>query len=156
MIDINKEKCTGCGICERICPFAAVKVVDKLAVIGDECTLCGACVPQCSEGAITITRKKVEEKDFSAFQDVWIVAEKKGDKIRNVSYELLGKAIELAAELNQKPSVVLIGKDVKQFAQDFTKMGAKKVYVAEHEDLERFSQAQFQVLRDNKIYYGNL
>ena len=75
MINVDTEKCTGCGICERICPFAAVTIVDKIAIIGDECTLCGACVPQCPEGAITIQRKKVEEKDFSDFQDIWIVAE---------------------------------------------------------------------------------
>jgi electron transfer flavoprotein alpha subunit len=138
LINVDTEKCTGCGICERICPFAAVKIVEKIAIIGDECTLCGACVPQCPEGAITIQRKKVEEKDFSDFKDIWIVTEIKNDKIRNVSFELLGKAIELSEELKQNPCVVLIGSNVKQFAEEFSDRGARKIFVAEHDDLKDY------------------
>jgi len=93
---VDTEKCTGCGLCEQACPFGAIKIVDKLAIIGDECTLCGACVQVCNTEAITIQRKKVGNIDFSQFRDIWIIAEIKNNKIRNVSFELLGKAIELA------------------------------------------------------------
>ena len=101
MINVDREKCTGCGICEKACPFGAIIIVDKIAVIGDDCALCGACVDQCNVGAIIIHRKKIEEVDLLKYQDVWIVAEIKDDNIRNVSFELLGKAIELADHLGQ-------------------------------------------------------
>ena len=138
MISVDKEKCTGCGLCEKACPFGAIKIVEKIAVIGDECTLCGACVDQCNLKAITIQRKKFEDVDLSQYQDVWIVAEIKDDKIRNVSFELLGKAIELADELKQDPCVLLIGNNIKRFTQDFSNRGAKKIYIAEHEDLKDY------------------
>ena len=138
MITVDKEKCTGCGLCEKACPFGAIKIVEKIAVIGDECTLCGACVDQCNLKAITIQRKKFEDVDLSQYQDVWIVAEIKDDKIRNVSFELLGKAIELADELKQDPCVLLIGNNIKRFTQDFSNRGAKKIYIAEHEDLKDY------------------
>jgi len=138
LIIVDKEKCTGCGICEKACPFGAIKIVEKIAVIGDECTLCGACVDQCNLKAITIQRKKFKDVDLSQYQDVWIVAEIKDNKVRNVSFELLGKAIELAGELNQNPCVLLIGNNIKRFNQDFSNRGAKKIYIAEHEDLKDY------------------
>ena len=87
---------------------------------------------------ITIQRKKIEDVDLSQYQDVWIVAEIKDDKVRNVSFELLGKALELADELKQDPCVLLIGSNVKRFTQDFSNRGAKKIYVAEHEALKDY------------------
>lgn len=138
MINVDKEKCTGCGLCEKACPFGAIIIVEKIAEIGDECTLCGACVDKCNVGAITILRKKIEKVDLSKYQDVWIIAEIRDGYVRNVSYELLGKAKELANELNQNVCALLIGADVKKYIQDFSKRGANKVYVAEHEALKDY------------------
>lgn len=135
---MDKEKCTGCGLCEQACPFGAIKIIDKLAIIGDECTLCGACIQVCNTEAITIQRKKVGNIDFSQFRDIWIIAEIKNKKIRNVSFELLGKAIELADELKQDPCVILIGNNVKKFTEEFSNRGAKKIFVTEHESLEDY------------------
>lgn len=88
--------------------------------------------------AITIQRKKVEDVDLSQYQDVWIVAEIKDDKVRNVSFELLGKAKELANELNQKSCVILLGDNVKRFSQEFSNRGANKIYIIEHEALKDY------------------
>jgi heterodisulfide reductase subunit A len=54
---VNKSKCSGCGICELICPYRAIEI-DKeknLAVISEAlCKGCGACVSSCIRGAISI------------------------------------------------------------------------------------------------------
>ena len=47
------EACTGCGNCERVCVYGAVKVIDKIARIDPElCIGCGLCVSVCPEDAL--------------------------------------------------------------------------------------------------------
>ncbi len=75
---------------------------------------------------------------MSKYQDVWVVAEIKDEKIRNVSFELLGKARELADIIYQRACVILLGDNVKRFSQEFSKRGAYKIYVAEHEALRDY------------------
>lgn len=48
------DTCTGCGICERVCAYDAVKVVNKKAVMdNDRCIGCGLCVASCPERALS-------------------------------------------------------------------------------------------------------
>ncbi|MBW2432257.1 MAG: 4Fe-4S dicluster domain-containing protein [Deltaproteobacteria bacterium] len=52
-MDIDKEKCIGCGYCVRDCPVAAVRLVKKKAVINDHgCTHCGVCMRVCESDAV--------------------------------------------------------------------------------------------------------
>ncbi len=70
--------------------------------------------------------------------DVWVYVEHEGEEINPASFELLGKASELAGQLNEKVGAVLLGKDVKGLAKELIAYGADKVYIAEHELLENF------------------
>lgn len=48
--------CIGCGMCEKVCPFDAVKVENNLARIDpDKCMVCGLCVQKCPTNAILDT-----------------------------------------------------------------------------------------------------
>lgn len=51
------DKCTGCGICEKICPVGNVKQVDKKVTWGNHCTHCLACFHWCPQTAIEIGKK---------------------------------------------------------------------------------------------------
>ena len=45
--------CTGCGICEKVCPVEAVKVDNSLALINpDKCVECGICADNCPQDTI--------------------------------------------------------------------------------------------------------
>ena len=55
---VDPEKCTPCGVCARVCPFAAIEVDVKAKtvarVITAACAGCGTCAAECRFGAITI------------------------------------------------------------------------------------------------------
>ncbi|MDR0767280.1 MAG: 4Fe-4S binding protein [Methanosarcinales archaeon] len=52
---VDRNECTGCGICVDDCPAAAITMDDAdIAVIDkDACTDCGICISSCPAEAIT-------------------------------------------------------------------------------------------------------
>ena len=57
---IDKEKCTGCGICHEKCRFDAVKTAaGKFSVNGIDCEGCGYCALVCPEEAIKMEEQNV-------------------------------------------------------------------------------------------------
>jgi ferredoxin len=53
-VNVNLEKCTGCGTCEEGCPVEAIKVEnDKAIVDAETCVDCGTCIEECPEKAIS-------------------------------------------------------------------------------------------------------
>lgn len=56
---IDREKCTGCRICEKFCPDNAAKVIDNKAEIDyDYCKGCGICVTECPVKCIIMEKEK--------------------------------------------------------------------------------------------------
>ncbi|MFX1517996.1 MAG: FAD-binding protein [Promethearchaeota archaeon] len=137
MITVKEELCNHCGSCVKACPFGAIKIINQIAVIGEECTLCGACVQVCKACAIEIERKE-KDIDFSRYKDIWVFVELKDGKVRNVTYELLGKARQLADELGEKVCAIILGKDVKGLWTDLSSYGADKILVVEDDNLEEY------------------
>jgi Fe-S-cluster-containing hydrogenase component 2 len=66
MIYVDNEKCSGCGICEDVCPVEAIRVSDGVARIDqDRCNECEACVEACPNEAILVVIEPAEEKAIS-------------------------------------------------------------------------------------------
>ncbi len=63
IIEIDREKCNGCGLCIDACHEGAIALVDgKAELISDEyCDGLGNCLPECPTGAIRIVEKDTAE-----------------------------------------------------------------------------------------------
>ena len=137
-IRVIKEKCTGCKICIKSCPFGCITVDNKLASIGEGCNLCGACAPACKFGAIVIEKEQVVLKDYSGYRGIWVFAEQRKGKVEGVAYELLGEGRKLADKLQVPLSAILLGHNVAGQAAELIAHGANKVYLYEDPLLENF------------------
>jgi electron transfer flavoprotein alpha subunit/NAD-dependent dihydropyrimidine dehydrogenase PreA subunit len=140
-IQVNIEKCTGCKKCVLACPFGAMELVEKKAVINyDECTVCGACANACEDDAIVIERGAGKgTENIEEYKGVMVFAEQHAGEMKSCSFELLGEGRKLADKLGQELTAVLPGSQVEHLAKDLFAHGADKVYLVDNENLASYT-----------------
>jgi electron transfer flavoprotein alpha subunit len=150
MLRIDIETCIGCGVCEEVCTFGAIEVVDGVAVVNEKCTLCGSCVDSCEAGALSIEAKeKTLPTDLAEWSGIMVYAEYRHGKVAPVSYELLGIGRQLADQQKVPLTAVLLGSNMGEAAKELVVYGADIVYQVDDPALEFFTDETYgNILED--------
>jgi ferredoxin len=70
IINIDEEKCTGCGICADACHEGSIAIIDGKAKLtrDDYCDGLGDCLPTCPTSAISFTEREAADYDEKAVE----------------------------------------------------------------------------------------
>ena len=138
----------------ELCPFKALYYENGKLDVNAACKLCKMCVRN-SNGVVTFEEDVVNRINKDDYKGICVYADNDHGVIHKVTYELIGKAIELAKVINHPVYVLLIGHDVNDNAKQLLEYGVDKVFTYDHEllkdfDIERYTNCFEDFINTNK------
>lgn len=122
----------------ELCPFGALEEVDGRVEINAGCKMCKICVKKGPKDAFKFEEDKIVEINKDEWKGVTVYVEHSGGEIHPVTYELIGKARELAEKINHPVYCVFVGNNIKDKCQSLLSYGVDEVFVYDNEELEKF------------------
>lgn len=137
---IHQEKITDAKALQKLCPFGAIDVDDAGQVaINAACKMCRICVKKGPAGAVVYEEDtKVIAIDKSLWKGVLVYVDHVDGEIHPVTYELIGKAKELASVTHQPVYALFLGHEIMDKSQELLHYGVDQVYVYDQPELARF------------------
>ncbi len=136
---INHDKITAekAETLMKICPFGAISYTDGKLDISSACKMCKMCVKK-GEGAIEFVEEIKASVDKSLWRGICVYVDHCGDKIHRVTYELCGKAQELAKVTGHPVYALVIGNNLGDSTEKLLHYGVDKVFVYDDSAFEDF------------------
>jgi len=138
-LEIDLDKCIGCGQCIEFCPFGVLEMVGGKVVLKEGCTLCGACVDACGYEALIIEELEATPAADESYRGVWVFAETKDGEFSRVAYELLSEGRKLADARQSELGAVCLGHSIGT-VDSLIAGGADRVYVVDSPALADFPE----------------
>ena len=113
-----------------LCPFGAISYTDGRVDISSGCKMCKMCVRK-GQGLVEFL-EEAKEIDKSLWKGICVYADCSGGKLHRVTFELIGKAKELASVTNHPVYALLIGHNTAGCAEELRHYGVDKVFVYDH------------------------
>ncbi len=119
-----------------VCPFGAITYENGKLDISAACKMCKMCVTK-SEGVIEYVEQVKKSVNKDDFKGVCVFADMSNGDIHRVTYELCGKARELADKIGHPVYALVIGADTAS-AKKLLHYGVDKVFTYENKAFADF------------------
>lgn len=123
----------------KICPFGAMEEKDGKLEINAACKLCKLCVRKGGGAMEFVEEDEGPKVNKDEWRGITVYVDHVGGRIHPVTFELIGKAKELAAKIGHPVYALFIGDGIKEKAEELRHYGVDKVFVAEDKALESFN-----------------
>ena len=133
----------------ELCPFGAISYDGKKLDISSACKMCKMCVRK-GEGLVEFV-EDIKEIDKSLWKGICVYADFSGGKLHPVTFELIGKAKELAKVTAHPVYALLIGENTDSAAEELLKYGVDKVFTYDHPELRDFRIEPYTAAFDDFI-----
>lgn len=137
-IIINHEKVKNIEEIVKICPFNALEIVDNKLEINSGCKMCKLCVKKGPEGVFEFEEDQMIEINKDEWRGITVYVDHHEGDIHPVTYELIGKAREMAAKINHPVYCVFIGSNIKDKCDKLLSYGVDEVFVYDSEEFKNF------------------
>lgn len=128
----------------KLCPFSAISYNDGKLDIGAGCKMCKMCVRKGPKGVVEFVEdEETKTVDKSLWKGICVYADREDGEIHPVTYELIGKAQELAKVTGHEVFVLLIGSNINDDAEKLLEYGVDKVYAYDYPELEDFTMIPY-------------
>ena len=119
-----------------LCPFGAISYIDGKLDISSGCKMCKMCTRHWP-GVVDFV-EEIKEIDKSLWKGICVYADCTGGNIHRVTFELCGKAKELAQVTAQSVYALVIGHNTDSCAKQLLHYGVDKVFVYDHPEFADF------------------
>ncbi|QPM67643.1 electron transfer flavoprotein subunit alpha [Atribacter laminatus] len=135
---INHNRCNLCGKCITVCPFNAISMHGGKIEISAGCKMCKLCSKNCPEQAIDFIDKKRTVVNKEEWKGILVFVENFEGNIHPVTFELIGKANEIAKSINHPIYCLIIGDQISHQTNKLLKYPVNKVFLYEDKELKHF------------------
>ena len=139
----------------ELCPFDSIQVVERAVdsagadtkghyaykkelIIDESCKVCKLCVKNGPKGVFEFVEEEVVAIDKSLWMGIAVYVDHEDGEIHPVTYELIGKARDMAGKIDHSIYCVFMGYNIGDHAKELLRYGVDEVFLYEDEELEHF------------------
>ena len=150
-IIVNQDKIENKEDVISICPFSAIEETEGKIEINAACKMCKMCVKKGPKGAFEFEEDEMVEINKDEWKGITVYVEHNDGEIHPVTYELIGKARELADKINHPVYCVFVGNKIKDKCASLLSYGVDEVFVYDYEELDKFRIEPYTAAVENYI-----
>lgn len=150
-LTVHQDKIENIPELLELCPFGALEEKNGKVEINSACKMCRLCVKKGPKGAVEYSEETVQAIDKSKWKGIAVYVDHTEGEIHPVTYELIGKAHELAQKIHQPVYAIFMGSKIADLCHELLHYDVDEIYAYDNPALNRFKIEAYASVFENFI-----